>query len=398
MSAIRSALLGAVLIASSTMTGCTPSTAPAAQNGGTTAIDRGATARSGILVCATVPTATSSTLSLQWIDPQTGRVTSTLKTKEIYLSPDGHRMVIGRGCLREQFNSDFTRTALVDESVRDDGSRHVGYVDLTTGRVTDVTASGIGPSAGFAAPALPQDDDPLFSPGKEEFVFARGQDVIGVDLKSMARTTRAHRGIDGLGKPFPTNGLVVAPGSGAILASDAIPNPSGTRAVSSDPLDTVDHEQPFPTLLVWDDLSQTLDPNAKGRKIRITNLPETPWGGPYGGMWNLIDCAPAAWIDDSTFICDEGLAALVESQSLQVITLQGGQSEVSGRSLLPTNVRKNSNPVVDPSGTSVAFYSSAPGQASIYRVPASGGTPTKVADLTMDPAGLTAGVLLEWTK
>jgi hypothetical protein len=305
--------------------------------------------------------------SLILIDPKSG---STIATAPVsakiptgwsagYYCPDRNRGLDGaeRVRLREQFSPDLSRVAVYGSQA--DGSQHVGYVDLATGLLTDLTAKH--QTTGFGS-TLPVHCNPLFAPSSNTFWFLEAvpnrdrSTVHRVDLTTGAEETRGT--VDLKCPNIYAQILVWASDQVAALPTfpsyAALPNPTGTLAVS----------RPVgPGMFAG--FSLFVSPSGPPTRVSMN-----------GGK---NDCQPYAWADDSTLICATqagGDWILVVASSVTAST-----TSAQATPLLPTNTRRNYSPVTSPDAKTVAFASQQGTDISLYTIALAnaGAEPTLVA-------------------
>ena len=291
--------------------------------------------------------------NLELIDPKSGSLMATAAVTARV--PTGWESAFHCD-IRDVFSADLSRLAV--RGFQADGSLHVGYVDLATGTLTDVTAKR--PHTGFGA-ALPSDCNPLFGPTSNTFWYLEGcaagsgMTVHRVDLASGTDQTRG---------TVNTLGFLV-------WASDQAGESKNTAA---------------DVLL---NRSRTL--GAVGTSSGIS-LFTSPAGPPvdvsvhYSADQTGDACLPKAWAGDSTLICTHW------GEPLEVLQVTASTTSVQATPLLPTNTRFNFSPVSSPDGSVIAFLSKQGTDVSLYTIAlARAGTePTLVA------SNVTGLVLIAW--
>ena len=309
--------------------------------------------------------------------------------------------------LREEFDRDYTRVAVVDREHFPDESRHVGYIDIATGTFTDVTA--MTTKSGFSA-HVPIDVNPLFDPKANVFWFLRDTgEIIAVNLDTGTSEVRAQTPAGQTGSPA-TASFVVAPGSDQPVAGtggsgtvrscdDILPNPSGTvAAIDMELLNGTAQE-----IGLFTDFTDTLATSADdvagndvalAAKAAIVMVDGGPppnslgSGGPH--------CLPLAWVSDNTLVCDRRQGPGGPGD-LALDKLAAGQGATTSTLLLPPSERQNYGPVISPDGSTIAFLSQQGSSViadnvSLYTIAVDqpGSEPARVGD------SLISGTLIDW--
>jgi hypothetical protein len=267
---------------------------------------------------------------------------------------------------REQFSADLSRVAVVGPQA--DGSQHVGFVNLGTGALTDVTAQHA--STGFGA-ALPVDCSPVFGPTSNTFWFLEGPaqgsavfTVHRVDLTSGAEQTRGTIQFNSPCSGISPKILVWASDqvdaiTGFYGPDAVLPNPSGTLGATR-------------CRNCSGGITLFTSPASHEVNVRV-NFPANPGGN------GLSDCIPLAWAGDSTLICD--ILPVAGGSILVVVQVTANTTSVQATPLLPTNTRNNFSPIISPDNSMVAFESAQGNVPSLYTIALghAGAAPTLVA-------------------
>jgi hypothetical protein len=273
---------------------------------------------------------------------------------------------------RQQFNSDFTRMAVTMD--RDDGSSHVGFIDVESGSFTDLDPAPPSPSEFAASPPI-ENDYPIFHPETGDLWYYSDNDghVHSVDLDTKA--TANH------GKPLapPVLALAqsprfaVAPRSGWLFLAELgsaggelIPNPSGSAVAMQ--------RGANPQLLaVW-------QRNGARHDVEPSQ-----------------SCTPQSWVDDYRLLCVDELAdPFGEGGRIFLVSFNDSYTLATFADLVPRNKRANGFAFPSPDQRDFVFISS----GSLYRQPLSpgAGEPQKVTDLSAltDDPEVNDWVLLDW--
>jgi hypothetical protein len=237
---------------------------------------------------------------------------------------------------REAFNADFSRIA-VTISNSGGGTSDAGYMDLATGKTTDLTkASGasFGSSSGKVSDALfdPSTGDLWYiaGDGTPHSVSSTGHDT----AHSVSYASSMQPGNFAPG--YTSNGAFALATQTSWVLSDntsVLPNPSGTVAIGTAGNST--------GLEVWRNGTDVSD-NTAGAPVSINGL-----------SGSLGIPAPVAWIDDTH------LLMLVGKTNFAVVTFNSGYTSATvGASLLPANNYTFGDVVLSPDHHTVAFLAS----------------------------------------
>jgi hypothetical protein len=328
---------------------------------------------------------------LEFVDPNTGKPVRTITTAAVAQAP-GEGLDTDLNCpliggfasgvaalhAREQFSPDFARQAATTPEQRD-GSTHVGYVELSSGRFVDITAASSS-TKGFSQTAA-SDDLPLFSSDGRTLLFRRNErtvEAFNLDTRHLAQVGRL---------PFETGydsnfSFVAAAGARPV---DALPTDDGSQAVDVDSTDLSPSAVPRLRLLPSNRFPDSfLDQLTQADKL----------GGTLVTLRGVGSCTPQAWADNQTLIC-AGSRGFTTRDQLEVLHLPRGGGQTTPRRLLPPNDRDNHDPVLAPDAPRVAFLSSRGELVTLYSVAATGGQPTRIADIPHE-TGDGSPQLLAW--
>jgi len=277
---------------------------------------------------------------LESIDPGTGAVSGTvvlpMDLADPVMSLDPRFGSCGEMTspvwrTRELFDRDFTRMVL-RSSQRSDGSRHVGWIDLASGRITDVTARTSG--HGFSS-MTPVDNAPAFDPITGDFWWARGlDDVLSIDPETL-KVTDHHLESGGGNYAY----------AGQFMLTEGTPDASGRRAAAV----WVPAIGRAPVVRVLDSthgLNEFETANPAGRDVSVAGLD--------GG------CRVEGWLDDSHVIVNDTIGSACPTS---VIDLDNPALV----RILPANDHVNHDFVVSPDRGTIAFVSAGGGKIGIYR-------------------------------
>ncbi len=300
---------------------------------------------------------TGTGLQLQRIDLITGRVLGRRQLPEAVpgtLAPEP--LLGGPGCLqvsgglggrpsglflRQRLDHDLRRVT-AEHSVQPDNARHIGYIDMSNGHFTDLSAPG---NSGFSAHTV-GDSQGVFSPNDGQLWFITESNTFtSVDVNTGVRRTR--------GKAPASASFAVAAGSDLPVLAGRLPNPAGTMAVSEG------NSQGLLRLFTGADMASSTAP------IRYS-------GGGSG------DCTPTTWVSSTVVLCER--TGINEPPPPLLIDVTGKAKPVPA---LPANSRDNERFVADPKTGQIAFISTLGTAVALYRADAHrpGDQPTKVKDL-----------------
>jgi len=281
--------------------------------------------------------------------------------------------------VRQIFNRDYTRMAVTITN-SSDRSRHVGYVNVDSGKVVDLNADSTGD---FAAAA--QNDSPVYDPASGNIWYLDRNESSGAVLQRVSPVKAV--GPDG-GPPTTVgswggDAFVIEGTSGNLTGFTSskqlpLPNPSGTA--------DAEYNSIRPSLSL-----QTADEGKELLSIKgLDGLPSTEERGlPARGT------VPLAWVDDSTLITatDISTTSNTTASAMQLFRFSDNlRSVLSTSPLIPDSDRTNVSPVVSPDHDSVIFISGRGNTAGIYRV--------KISSDAVEPTPLpktpVPAKLLEW--
>lgn len=264
---------------------------------------------------------------------------------------------------REAFDRHFTRVVASSGGTQEQAD--VGYQDVSTGAVTDISSADRKDQS-FPARSF-SDLDPVFSPSTDHLFFVRQfadtAEVDSVDLNSGKRTPVAQLPRAGAGE---RDQLVVSEKSdvvidyqylgGGIGSGGALPSPDGSLVVAtSGPGDLGGGVQIAPVsakvTVLTDDMTGSLNlPGAK--EITTWQGESNPAYATAGGT-----CRPEAWVGDSAIVCNVG-PNLTKTPGLYLglLNVSTYVPQVPAN-ILPLNDRRNGDVVV--SGHTAYFLSEA---------------------------------------
>lgn len=355
--------------------GASPTTSPTSQGSRTTDDDP-----SGIVyVTCSDRTAHLAPTVIRIIDPSDGSISSDATVEEGRCSqmPDMSTLVE----LRLEFDDDFSRQTH-DWRPRDDDSARVGWLDVHTGRLVDV--SELDSTDSFSG--APHDTDPRFDPATGDFYFVNRD----AELRKVSGDN-------------PTSSARMTPPDEVLTGRSGI----GTRNWHPIWLMAVDLQQFTERTLVGERLRYSLEISPDGQRALEVDQVVVPGAShwhhqfkvfrPNGSM--ILDTGPIRIDSESSiqyFSWDGGDKVYFHGQyalgtRLFSVSLQQG----THRSLVPETSKRVWSPLPSPDGSQVAFLSQEGEQTELWIVSSSGGTPRKVANLGEIPSS-SDGVLLDW--
>ncbi len=275
------------------------------------------------------------------LDPQTGEVGGDLYANVLLASGEletGPLDVIGDFCAEPGTLSPDRRKLAMSGKPSGDGSTHVGWLDLTTGQQTDVTAASVGTD--FAA-STPEDSNPRF--GRDgRFYFKRFGVIPPLVADDAGRVTEADRAVACTAQA--TCGPLTHP-SGKFVADDKLAR---------------DH-------LLVGSTDPTAGPN--DNSAYGIEIPLTVQGQPWEPM------RPRYWIDDRSLMCEstnhEFRVVTIDPAELPLGTTQ--DVELAAREVGPLAVPKTDRDILwtapTPDRRSLLFAASRGVEAPLlYRV------------------------------
>jgi hypothetical protein len=304
-----------------------------------------------LLVCGGVG---EDTMTLVAIDPATQKVQTQLTVPisiedktygHVSLSPSG---ICGAPQspwrVREHFDPGFAKVA-VSLGEQPDGSKHVGWYDISTGSVVDVTARDVGHN--FSSP-VPHDIQPVFDSVTGELWFSRDGHVRSLDPATM-RETDHHQAPGGIGTDLGALSMGVL-GGHLITPDDMVPDATGRRAAR------VIEGGGATKVRVVDASRGITDDAAPGEDHA------------YPGPWST--CAVEAWRDDTHVIVGSAFGDRCPFSTLDV-----SRPAARPQPILPavTSDRTNRDFVPAPDGASFALLSVGAADFTVYT---SNGSPT----------------------
>ncbi|MBA8804767.1 hypothetical protein FB382_003058 [Nocardioides ginsengisegetis] len=315
---------------------------------------------------------TSGTMQLLDLDPASGEVVGEVDlTSYVETGPWSSASLV-TACdparpswrAREAFDPTFGRIA-ISLPFPDDGTYRVGWYDVASGDVTDVTGGDV--DSGFSGGTL-RDMEPVFDPVSGDLWFERGDKTISVDPSTMAETDRG---------PFTVatntdSQLGVANGH-LVTTFGFVPDAEGKRAAG-----IVPGNDGGAVLRVLDASQGVIDEQMSGTDI------------PYPGPGN--ECVVETWLDASTVIVGGPNGADCPFTKVDV-----DAAKPTPEPVLPavTNDRLNNDFVASPGGHGFALLTSAAESFTVYE--SDGSASTEPKELWQAPAtGLVQAVLLCW--
>jgi hypothetical protein len=273
---------------------------------------------------------------------------------------------------RQLFSPDYGRVA-VEIAVPATRARHVGYVDVRTNELRDLTGPPDDDSR-FGSAA--QDERPLFDATGDRLWF----------------TSRSHEGDRRLASTDVATGDRKE--HGAVPSADLLPL-TGGRVLVGDEVDVdVDVAVPNPggSAVLTTGLATPVSAQEPIARFRTTPLHQLAGGDPLVSRGQVSSdpetCTPLGWVDDRTGLCamdDDELRLLTFSPDFTAI-------ERVGDPLLPATDRENTDAVLSPDRTAIAFLSQQGRTLSLYTLRLDGRSdPRRVADLTERP------MLIAWS-
>jgi len=334
-----------------------PGTTAAATVGGTDAVAAFEKAAGVLLIGC--DSGVQSGRSFVVLDPQTGAIRAELDPTALAFNG-----ALGQGPLRPASNlcgepralSPDRRRLAVASSNFDDDSSHVGWVELATGRQTDVTAASVGKD--FAA-ATPKDTDPRF--GRDGRLYFNRAGVIPTMVADQSGTVTQADPVGGC------TALATCPPlthvSGRFFLDDEPPR-NGLRLGSTDP--TAARDQ---------------------RNAYAIDIPLTVQGKPWESVRILY------WLDDRSLLCrntdGEYRVVTIDPQSLPLDTTEDVElaSREAGPLAIPKTDRRIHWTAPTPDRRSLLFTASRGDESPrLYRVELEGTSePTELGPV---PPGL----------
>ena len=296
---------------------------------------------------------TGEQMRLETIDPASGQVTgSEVVPKQfddpVFPAPE-YDLTATCGPVpdptwhtREFFDPSFTKL-VVTSTDQPDGSKHVGWLDLTTGKITDVTARDIG--SAFTS-QTPTDQYPKFDEitglfwWTRSFTSGQASQVLSIDPRTMQETDHT---------PSSGSGFDGADG-GQLLRGNGVPDPTGTRAaVASQGPGLPPHGEGVEVF----DLSQPRlsDDQVTGQLHVVPGMPAF--------------CEVQSWLDATHVILSAG-SPTWDYGSCPSSEVDVGESRPSLVPLLPPNDHANRDFTPSPDGKTFAFASTGNGKNGIY--------------------------------
>jgi hypothetical protein len=249
------------------------------------------------------------------------------------------------------------------------GGGHVGWVDVSTGAVTDVSGITTPPTPTFGAPPAPIDSDPKFDPKDNSFWFVRsGTSILRVPDGGSEASTVAVRNL----APGATNDWGISAGSSLVDFGILQSNAPGYLLLRP-------WVNPDATVAIGGEYSTgtqvTALPNVQWRPATITGDDSTAFGRPtYVSEFD--------WITDTQILCNV-FSSNSNGTATDLLTYSPGTGAFTAATLLSSNFAMNSDFLASPDGSTVAFLSNNQGQTTPYTIALSnlGGQPAPIGPL-----------------
>lgn len=268
---------------------------------------------------------------------------------------------------RQQFSLDSSKITFTSQS-QPDGSVHVGYIDIASNKIVDVTS--FSETSGFSA-IVPIDWSPIFDPDNGKFCFLRAaaapSQIFGGTGPSNLHCYDINLQTDSILGAIPDDNApnitqdYLTSQHGILVSGDLLVSPvSGTYA--------------FPSSIYGGqvDFGATA-PFISDSSVDILNFQDNSMilNGPFGEGFVTLD----GWIINDLLLMElpgfSGIYTAASSTSAQI--------SVDPHDLLPSISAKNSNVVLSPDGVQLAFIHSLGNNTDLYKSSTSGlGSPTNV--------------------
>jgi hypothetical protein len=240
---------------------------------------------------------------------------------------------------RQRFNASFTKMAVIIQKPAS-GTADAGYMNLATGKVTDLTSAS---SSGFGSSSATA-QDALFDSTTGGLWYLTSKGVpYSVDAAGHATAHPVGYASSLAGSSYDAPGYIsLAPKTGWVLSdtSTGLPNPSGTVAVGEATVNTGGQ------LRIWDqgtDLTQDITDTKTMTAINVKGLPSGSSNSSSQGA------APLAWLSDTQLI-------LLWSSQFYIVTFSPGYtSATAGPGLLPSNSYLFIQAMLSPDHHTLAF-------------------------------------------
>ncbi len=271
--------------------------------------------------------------------------------------------------IRQQFSPDFSKLTFTS-APQSDGSVHVGYLDIATNKFTDLTAQSI--TMGFSA-NIPIDVNPIFDPKNGMLCFVRTSatpGLVGSDPANGSNEIHCNN--------LSTHADVI---EGGVINSPSNDVNNYFLTIQNGIFVTGDH-------LVSPDsnLFTVTAPTVLGRVLfapTIAGIASFMWdaskplpNGTYFDVpFNTLSADVFAWLNNSNLLMSfrgsSGIYMIPPSSSHEL--------DATPLDIIPTNNAANTNVIVSPSGTNLAFIHTLLSVSDLFITPtAAGSTPTKL--------------------
>jgi hypothetical protein len=231
---------------------------------------------------------------------------------------------------RQEFNAAFTKIAVLIQNPSS-GTADAGYIDLATGKVTDVTGAG---GSGFGS-STANVNDALYDPATGDLWFLTTNGTpysVGASGQATAHPVSYASSMQCCSADTPGH-IALAPRTGWVLSVNdaALPNPSGTVAVGPGPAGSGQIE-------VWrqgSDVSQT----TTGTAITAQGMQTQ----------TLATLEPIGWLNNTRLV-------MVSGSQFYIVTFGPGYtSATAGPGLLPSNSYLFLQAMLSPDHHTLAF-------------------------------------------
>jgi len=244
--------------------------------------------------------------------------------------------------LRQIFDQNFTRVAVKILKL-DEGASHIGYIDISTGRLIDLDVSS--PTSFNTAP---QHENPVFEPHSEQIWFhdrtnPQNEAILHIDPSGGPAAQSGYEIRSFEYSKFAVGTRYVMPFNGD--DGGAIPSPDGSLLARLS--------------FVPGDFRKRL------------NIAKTPWSKDPQAIANAYrDLGePITWIDDTHVLAyaDSSSMQSPQASAFAVVTLNAeGTHVLSVERLLQNNDRRNFSPVVSPDHKRISFLSGRGADVGVY--------------------------------
>ena len=318
-------------------------------------------------------------INLQLIDPISGKITAEHSLKSTL--PDSrlgslhinlcnsslNQDATSNLYLRQQFSSDFSKLVFTSDA-QSDGSVHAGYIDLASSKVFDITA--LTKTTGFSA-IVSVDYSPIFNPIDGDFCFLRtgatADSFGGGTGNSDLHCSDLNSKVDSILGNIPSSNSsdisdeFLTSQHGIMVSGDLLVSPDSSTYAFSNSLfgGQVNFAASSPFVS-----SSSADPfNDQGNSTILND--------PFGTRTTTLD----GWISDNLLLVElSGFSGIYTVPSSAANLMSADPHD-----LIPTNSAINTNVVLSPDGTQLAFVHTLVNQSDLYTSLASGvGLPVKV--------------------